>query len=177
MRSRALIAPIANFLEAFATALLEEADTMADVLEFMNIGPHFGLPVFVMNGGFAAGGAASVKLADYGTGWRLASHGQLDEDAAYFLDVFVGVDDVLVAQEKAESQFVRFCFGLGAGLEGSVFSSQLFDGVTGHPEAFFSGHFYLEPRIAGVGRGTHSNLGATPVPVQSECRGLLVKWL
>jgi len=102
-RSGALVAPIANFLEALATALLEEADTMADVLKFMNIGPHFSLPVFVMNGGFSAGGAARVKLSDYGTGWGLASHGQFDEDAANFLDVFVGVDDVLVAQEKAES--------------------------------------------------------------------------
>jgi hypothetical protein len=140
VRLRALIAPIANFLETLATALLEEADTMADVLKFMNIGPHLSLPVLLMNGGFAAGGAAGVKLADYGTGWRLAGCGQLNEDAPYFLDVFVGVDDVLVAQEKAESQLVRFRFGLGAGLEGSVFSSQLFDGVTGHPEAFFSGH-------------------------------------
>jgi len=103
VRSGALVAPIANFLEALATALLEEADTMADVLKFMDIGPHFSLPVFLMNGRFSAGGAASVKLADYGTGWGLVSHGQLDEDAAHFLDVFVGVDDVLVAQEKAES--------------------------------------------------------------------------
>src|ERR1700674_20994 len=155
--SGTLIAPVANFFEAFATGLLEQADTMADVLKFMNIGPHLSQPMFLMNRGFTAGGAAGVKPPDHRTGWRMGSTGQLetgqlDEDAPYFLDVFVGVDDVLVAQQKAKSQLAGFRLGLGTGLKGSVFGSQLFDGVTCHPEAFFSGHFL--PRIATAGLET-----------------------
>src|SRR6202521_2456690 len=138
--SGTLIAPVANFFEAFATGLLEQADTMADVLKFMNIGPHLSQPMFLMNRGFTAGGAAGVKPADQGTGWRIRSMGRLDtgqletgkldEDAPYLLDVFVGVDDVLVAQQEAKSQLAGFRLGLGTGLKGSVFGSQLFDGVT-----------------------------------------------
>jgi hypothetical protein len=167
-----LIAPIANFFEALATALLEEADAMADVLKFMNIGPHLSLPMLVMNGGISAGGAASMELTDYRTGWRRASAGQLDEDAAYFLNVFLGVDDVFVAQQKAESQLTGFDFGLGAGLEGSVFGPQLFDGVTSHPKAFFSGHFLLLPRSATLGGGrnqTWANHSASAIGMPQAC--------
>ena len=37
---------------------------MAGVLEFVDIGPDFSLPGFIMNSGFAAGGATGVELAD-----------------------------------------------------------------------------------------------------------------
>ena len=47
--SGALIAPVTDFLEAFAAGLLEEADAMPDVFEFVNIGPHFSLPMFLMD--------------------------------------------------------------------------------------------------------------------------------
>src|SRR3984957_10571636 len=90
--SGTLIAPVPNFPETFATGLLEQADTMADVLKFMNIGPDFCLPVLVMNCGFAAGSAAGVESADHWAGGRLVSARQLDEDTTYFLDVFVGVN-------------------------------------------------------------------------------------
>src|SRR5580704_6774874 len=143
--SGTLIAPVADFLEAFAAGLLEEADAVADVLELMNIGPHFSLPVFLVNRGFATGGAAGMQPADHRACRHMVSIGQFDEDAADFLDVFVGVDHVLVTQKKTESQLARFGFGLGAGLKGSVFGSELLDGVTRHPEAFFSGHSL--PRI------------------------------
>jgi hypothetical protein len=120
VRLRALIAPIADFLEAFATALLEQPHPMAEVLEFMNVSPYFGLPVLVVNCGLAAGGAAGMKLADDGPGRRRRGTGQLDEDAAYFLNIFVGVDDVLVAQQKPKSKLLGFRLGLGAGLKRTV---------------------------------------------------------
>src|SRR5277367_5973182 len=123
--SGALIAPVADLFEAFAAGLLEEADAVADVLELMNVSPDFSLPVFLMNRGFAAGGAARVQFAHDGAGGHMMSVGQFDEDAANFLDVFVGVDHVLVAEEKAESQLARFGLGFGAGLKGSVFGSEL----------------------------------------------------
>lgn len=47
--SGALIAPVTDFLETFSASLLEEADAMPDVFEFMNIGPHFSLPMLLMN--------------------------------------------------------------------------------------------------------------------------------
>src|SRR5271165_1880677 len=148
--SGALIAPVANFFEAFATGLLEQADTMAGVLKFVDIGPDFRQPMFFMDSGFAASSAAGVQTADHGAGGRLGRTGQLDEDTADFLNVFVRVDDVFVAQEVAKSQLVGFGLGFGAGLKGSVFRPQLFDGVTSHPEAFFSGHFLPRNKTAGL---------------------------
>ena len=150
--SGTLIAPVPDFFETFATGLLKQADAVADVLKFVNISPDFSLPVFFMNRVLTTGGAAGVKLAHNRAGWRSVRAGQLDEDTPHFLDVFVGVDDVLVTEQKAKSQLAGFGLGLSAGLKGSVFRAQLFNGITGHPEAFFSGHFL--PRIAGAGRVT-----------------------
>src|ERR1039457_6244088 len=138
--SGALIAPITKFFEAFTTGLLKQADTMAGVFKFMDIGPYFSQPMFLMDRRFAASGAAGVKSANHWPGWRLVSCGQLDEDTAYFLDVLIGVNHMLVAQQKAKSELARFRFGLGTGLKGSVFGPQLLDGITRHPETFFSGH-------------------------------------
>jgi hypothetical protein len=47
--SGALIAPVADLLEAFTAGLLEEADAVTDVFEFVNVGPHFSLPMFFMD--------------------------------------------------------------------------------------------------------------------------------
>src|SRR5277367_6441106 len=174
--SGTLIAPVADFLETLATGLFEQANTVTDVLKFMDIGPDLSLPVFLMNRSFSAGGAASVQLADNGAGGHMVSVGQFDEDAANFLDVFVGVDNVLVAQEKAKSQLAGFGFGLGAGLKGSVFGSELLDGVTRHPEAFFGGHLSITSNRDGRG-GRHCRTWVAPGAVQLGCRGLSVKCL
>src|SRR5579859_3501275 len=96
--SSALIAPVTNFFEAFTAGLLEQADAMAGVLKLVNVGPNFSQPMFLMDRSFAASGAASVKPSNHGPGRRLGSVGQLNEDTANFLDVFVGVDHMLVAQ-------------------------------------------------------------------------------
>ena len=92
-----LIAPVPDFRETFATGLLKQPDTMPDVLELVNIGPDFSLPVFLVDRRFAAGGASGVKFANHRTGRRPVCSRQFDKDATHFLDVFVGVDYVFVA--------------------------------------------------------------------------------
>ena len=174
--SGALIAPVADFFEAFAPGLLEQADAMAGMLKFVDVSPNFRQPMFFVDGAFAASSAAGVQPADDRPGRRLVrGAGKLDEDAADFLDVFVSVDDVLVAQEEAKSQFVGFRLGLGAGLKGAVLSSQLLDGVAGHPEAFFRGHFL--PRITTAGLVTSQKLGRTLGEMQFKCRWSALKCL
>jgi len=116
--SGALIAPISNFLEAFSAGLLKQANTVASMLEFMNIGPHLREPIFLMDCGFAAGSAASVKSPDNRPGRRRGGTRQFNEDTAHFLYVFVGVDYMLVAQQKAKAQLARFRLSLGTGLKG-----------------------------------------------------------
>ena len=86
------------------------------MLEFVDVSPHFRLPAFIMNGGFAAGGAAGVQLSDGTRGNCDRSGRELDKDAAHLLDVFVVADNMLVAQQVTEGQLSGFLLGLGAGV-------------------------------------------------------------
>ena len=85
---------------------------MAGVFELVDVGPDFGLPAFFVGGGFAAGGAAGVE----GNGNSLDTDGdgsgQFHEDAADFLNFFVFAEQVLVAQQVAEAEFLGFRLGL-----------------------------------------------------------------
>src|SRR5271165_5466077 len=111
---------------------------MAGVFELVDVGPDFGLPGFVMSGGLAAGGAAGVQ-AD-GSYFRDERSRQFDENAADFLNLLVGIEHVLVAQQVIEAQLAGFGFGLGAGVKWAILRPQLFGGVAGHPESLFVVH-------------------------------------
>ena len=55
------IAPLGDLLQ-LAANLLEQADEVAGILEFVDVGPDLGLPTFVVGSRFAAGGAACVQF-------------------------------------------------------------------------------------------------------------------
>jgi len=118
-----LVAPVANFPKTFAAALLEQSDAMTGVLKLMNVSPYFSQPMLFVHGRFAAGGTTGVKPANHGPSGRLNRTRQLNEHAAHFLNILVGVDDVLVAKQKSESELAGLGFGFSASLEGSVFRS------------------------------------------------------
>jgi hypothetical protein len=117
------VSPIAD-LSKLALILLEEANTVTRMFELVNVGPDFGAPCFFMNGGNAAGGAAGMKFSGDRHGRRRG--GQLDENCAYFLDLILIGDDVLVSQQVTESQAGGFSLGLGASVEGAKFGAKLF---------------------------------------------------
>ena len=62
--SGAGVAPIGDFFQTVSPSLLEETYPVARVLEFVNVGPYFSLPGFVVDCGLAAGGAAGMQLSD-----------------------------------------------------------------------------------------------------------------
>lgn len=108
------------------------------MLEFMNIGPHFGLPWLLVDGRLAAAGATGVQTLRWF--WERSLGRKFDENAAHFLDIFVLADQVFVPKQVIEAQFPGLALGLGAGVERAVFSPQLLGGVAGHPKRFFVGH-------------------------------------
>src|SRR5580692_10958722 len=69
--------------------------------------------------------------------------GKFHEDAADLFDLFVLVEDVLVAQKVAKAQLLGFRFG--AGVERAILRPQLFGGVAFHPEGLFVGHCRFRP--------------------------------
>src|SRR5260221_9128196 len=89
----------------------------------------------------AATGAAGVE-GDAGFR-RRGRVGEFDEDATDFFDLFVGAEDVLVAEQVSEAEFARLGFGFSARVEGAVFGAQLLGRIAGHPESFFESHTYL----------------------------------
>src|SRR5579863_432415 len=111
---------------------------MAGMLELMDVGPDFSLPGVIVDGGFAAGGAAGVEFAHDGMSGRVGL--KFDEDAADFLDVFVLADHVFVAEDEAKAEFAGFALGLGASVERTVLGAQLLSRVAGHPKGFFVEH-------------------------------------
>src|SRR5579871_1683795 len=82
---------------------------------------------------------------------RLASGGRgtrkLDKHASYFLDLLICTQDVLVAQQIAESQFLRLRLRLTACEKWAIFRPQLFGGVARHPKGFFKGHCRFRPGL------------------------------
>src|SRR5215472_14647552 len=57
------IAPAGDFGETIGPGLLKQADAVAAVLEFVDVGPDLSLPGLVMNRRFAAACATSVQPA------------------------------------------------------------------------------------------------------------------
>ena len=130
--------PISDFLQSIAEDVFEEPNAMARVFELVDVGPYLSLPRTFVSRGFPARSATSVQLRRRGPGSGCL--GQFDEDTPDFQDLFIGADDVFVAEQVAKAQFSGFAFGLRSSVEGSVFSAQLFGRVTRHPERFFVRH-------------------------------------
>src|SRR5579864_434497 len=145
LRGKGLAAPVADFLQTTAASMLEKPYPVAGVLKFVDVGPDLGFPIVLMGGRFAAGGATGMQgdrncLDSHRGGTR-----QFNEDASHFLDLFVLVEDVLVAQKVPETEFPGLYFSLGAGVKGTVFRPQLLGGVARHPENFLVSHRRFAP--------------------------------
>src|SRR5215472_16578099 len=52
LESGAGVAPVADLFESLCTGLLEQAYAMASMLEFVDVGPNFRLPGFVVDSRF-----------------------------------------------------------------------------------------------------------------------------
>ena len=98
--------------------MLEKPYEMAAVLKFVDVGPDLGLPVFVVDGRRAAGGATGMKgdWNGFNTNWR--GPRQFHEDTADFLNLFALAQNVLVAQQVAKTEFAGLNLGLGSGVKG-----------------------------------------------------------
>src|SRR5215469_15147200 len=97
-----------------------------------------------MGGGFPAGRATGVQADRRDVGCTLRRL-QFDEDAAHFLDLLVGTNQVLVAQQVSESQLSSLRLRFHPSMEVSVFGSHLLCRVASHPESLFVSHTYLAP--------------------------------
>ena len=133
--------PVGDFSQTFSAGMFEEPDLMARVFELVDIGPNLGLPGSFVDRGFSAAGAARVEDHPR-THWGLHVL-QLEENAADFFDLFVGTENVFVAQKVSKAEFARLGFCFFAGVEWPVFGSQLLSRVASHPENVFWGHNYL----------------------------------
>src|SRR5437660_11821150 len=98
---------------------------MARVLELVNVSPDFSLPAFFVRGGFAAGGASRVKSRPCSFGLQRDGARKFDEDAAYFLTLFVLPEEVLVAQQVSKPEFLSLSLGLVAAVKWSILGPQL----------------------------------------------------
>src|ERR1035441_4538068 len=87
------LAPVANFFQSLGTILFEEADSVARMLELVNVSPNLGPPGFLMHGRFPASGATGVEPA---RGWYrvLAIGRQLEENAAHLFHLLVFAQDM-----------------------------------------------------------------------------------
>ena len=98
------------------------------------------------NLGLAAGGTPSVEL-----GGEIGDAGfafKFDENAADLFNVLVVPDQVFVTKKIAKTKLVSLALGLGASVERSIFSPQLFSRIAGHPKRFFIGHFRGAPEVS-----------------------------
>jgi hypothetical protein len=134
-------APVGDLFQTFSARMLEESDFVASVFEFVDVGPDLRLPRCLVSRSLAATGTTGVK----GDAWPRRSLDVLEfeKDAAHFLDLFVGAENVLVAQQVSKAEFAGFDFRFLAGVERAVFGSQLLGRVAGHPENVFVRHTYL----------------------------------
>src|SRR5437660_439270 len=93
---------------------------MARVLKFVDVCPDFSLPALFVRGRFAAGGASRVKGGRWSFSFQRDGARKFDEDAAYFLNLFVLAEEVLVAQQVSKAEFPGLSLGLGAGVKWSA---------------------------------------------------------
>src|ERR1700688_604037 len=144
--SGGVAAPVGDFFQTFSSGVLEESYFVAGIFEFVDVGPDFSLPGFVVSCRLAAAGATGVEGDVRFCGGRLRFL-QFDKDAAHLFDLFFRAQDVLVAQQESETQFARLDLGFLAGVERPIFGPQLLGRVAGHPENIFVRHSYPRCRL------------------------------
>jgi hypothetical protein len=93
---RGLSAPIADFFQAPAARMFEEANMMPRMLEFMDIGPDLGLPALLVDRGFAATGTAGVEGDRPAFVFEVMRSRQLDENAADFFNLLIFAEEMLI---------------------------------------------------------------------------------
>src|SRR5215471_3531061 len=131
--------PVANLAQPFGAGMLEQSNHMAAVLEFVNIGPDFGLPRLFVSRGFATGRAAGVEHDSrfWSGGYIL----QLNKHAANFFDFVVWAEDVFVAQQVSKTELAGFYLSFLPSMKRSVFGAELLGRVARHPESILVCHF------------------------------------
>jgi hypothetical protein len=153
-------APVADFFHAFSSGALEESDFVADVFEFVDVGPDFRLPRTIVGCSLAATGTTRVKGDSLPVNVLSRGSGdapqfvilqfyilEFDENATHFLDLVVvfRVQNMLVTQQISKAKFAGFDFRFFTGVERSVFRPKLLRRIAGHPENVFVSHNYLSP--------------------------------
>src|ERR1700690_2457097 len=136
--------PAASLAQPFTTRMLEEPNFVAAMFEFVDVGPDFRQPRLFMGRGQAARGASRVKgNAWLGRGRRIL---QFDKHAAHFFDLFLGGQNVLVAQQVLKPEFEGFCLRFLARVKRPVFGPQILSRVAGHPKNILVFHPYPQPK-------------------------------
>jgi hypothetical protein len=116
-------APVGDLLQTFSAGMLEKSDFVAGMFEFVDVCPDLRLPRCLVSCGLTATGTAGVK-GD--ARLRRSLHVlQFDEDAAHFFDLFVGAENVLVAQQVSKAEFAGLDLRFLPGVERPVFGPQL----------------------------------------------------
>src|ERR1039458_9969300 len=137
-------APVGDLFHAFAPGVFEKSDFVAGVFVIVGVSPPLRLPRPLVGCGLAATGTAGVK-GD--ARLRSSRHVlQFDEDTAHFFDLFVGTQNVLVAQQVSRTEFAGFAFRLLPGVERTVFGPQLLGRVAGHPKNVLVEHTLPQSR-------------------------------
>jgi len=111
---------------------------MTGVLKFVDVGPNFGTPGFIVDRHFAAGSTAGVESPALAYAFDMVP--QFDKDAAHVFDIIVGINDVLVTQKVTEAEFLGFSLGFLTGVEGAILGPKLLGRITSHPEDLFMCH-------------------------------------
>ncbi len=98
---------------------------MPGMLELVDVSPDFGLPSFFVGGRLSTRSAAGVQ--GNGLGFEADRNGssQLYEDAANFLDFFVGSKQVFVAQKISKTELSGFKLGFAPSMKRAVLRPQL----------------------------------------------------
>jgi hypothetical protein len=113
-------APVGDLFQAFSADALEEPDFVAGMFEFVDVSPDFRLPRCPVGFGLAATGTAGVKGDARPQRRRVP---QFEEDAAHFLDLFLGSEYVFVAEEVSKAEFAGFDFRFFASVKGPIFGA------------------------------------------------------
>ena len=113
----------------------------------MDVGPDFGLPSFFVSGGFSAGRTARVQRNGRDFQPDRSGSGEFDEDTAHFFDLFVGAEEMLVAQEISKTEFSSLKLGFIARVKWAVLRPQLLGRVACHPKRFFVRHRWFRPGL------------------------------
>src|ERR1039458_7149234 len=88
--------------------MFEKAYAMTRVLKLVDVGPDLSLPSLVVGGRFTTSSATGMKRDGDGFDSNRGCPRQFNKDAADILNLFILAEDVLVAQQVSEPEFLGF---------------------------------------------------------------------